>query len=114
MSRRAPTTSARSKRGRRKTLLWIVGMTAIVVALLYWERVALLYVLATLGLTALMVIVAMTDLGGSKQVAGETLAATPPDDAAAIGSGIGSTMPGARGAPASSTTSSPRASKRSR
>lgn len=111
MSRRAPTTSARSKRGRRNTLLWIIGMTAIVVGLLYWEKIALLYVLATLGLTGLMVVVAMADLGGSKQVVGEALAPTPADDAAAIGTGISSTMPGAR---ASTSTSATRSSKRSR
>ena len=113
MSRRAPTTSARSKRGRRNTLLWIIGMTAIVVALLYWERIALLYVLATLGLTVLMVVVAMADLGGSKRVTGEALAATPADDAAAIGTGISSNMPGAR-ASSSASSSAARSSKRSR
>lgn len=112
MSRRAPTTGARSssgKRGRRKTLLWIGGMTAIVIGLLYWEKIALLYVLATLGLTALMVIVAMADLGGSKKIAGGAVATVPADDAAAIGSGISSTLPSGAG---SASSSKPRATRR--
>ena len=109
MSRRAPITSARIKRGRRNTLLWILGMTVIVVALLYWERIALLYVLATLGLTALMIIVALADLGGSKKIVGEP---APADDAAAIGSGISSSMMSGAAASTTTTSSAPRASKR--
>jgi hypothetical protein len=72
------------------TLLWIVAMAAIIVGLMYWEQIALLYVLATLGMTALLVVVAVADLGGTKKALAE-----PPvsaDDAAAIGTGIGSTM----------------------
>ena len=95
MSRRAPT-SANIKRGRRKTLIWIVCMAAIVIGLLYWEKIALLYVLATLGLTALMIVVAMADLGGSKKVVAEPV--VPADDAAALGAGISSTMPSGAGA----------------
>jgi hypothetical protein len=111
MSRRASTTGARSsaKRGRRNTLLWIGGMTAIVIGLLYWEKIALLYVLATLGLTALMVIVAMADLGGSKKIAGGAVAVVPADDAAAIASGISSTPPSGAG---SASSSKPRATMR--
>ena len=111
MSRRAPTTGARSssKRGRRNTLLWIGGMTALVIGLLYWEKIALLYVLATLGLTALMIIVAMADLGGSKKIAGGEVAAVPADDAAAIGSGISSTLPSGA---VSASSSKPRATRR--
>ena len=97
MSRRAPTTSASMKRGRRKTLIWIACMAAIVIGLLYWEKIALLYVLATLGLTGLMVIVAMADLGGSKKVAAEPV--VPADDAAALGTGISSAMPSSSSAP---------------
>jgi hypothetical protein len=107
MSRRAPITGGRNKRGRRKTLLWIVGMTAITVGLMYYEKIALLYVLATLGLTALMVVVALADLGGTKKVAAETVAPVPPDDAAAIGSGINSTFPSG-----TASAARPRAGKR--
>ena len=91
MSRRAPATSARRKSGRRSTtLLWIAVMAAIVIALLYWERIALLYVLATLGVTTLMIIVAMADLAGTKKPLD---GAAPADDAAAIGDGITTAIP---------------------
>lgn len=97
MSRRAPATSARRKSSRNTTLLWIAGMTAIIIGLLYWERIALLYVLATLGVTALMIVVAMADLAGTKKpLAGPA----PADDAAAIGDGITSAIP----SPAKSST----------
>jgi hypothetical protein len=109
MSRRAPVTGGRNKRGRRKTLLWIIVMTAIVVGLLYYEKIALLYVLATLGVTVLLVLVAVANLGGSKKMAAEVVAPVPPDDAAAIGSGINSTFPSGT---ASRATSTPRAGKR--
>lgn len=40
---------------------------ALVIFLLYKGQIALLYVLATVGVTALMVIVALADLSGAKQ-----------------------------------------------
>lgn len=105
MSRRAPATGARGgRRGRGMTLLWIAVTVAIVIALLYWERIALLYVLATFGVTALMVIVALADLAGTRRITAG--AAAPADDAAAIGSGISSTVPSA------TTSRAPRAAKR--
>lgn len=55
----------RGKSRRRKiTLLWVAVATAIVVGLLWTEQIALLYVLATLGLTVLMLVVAFADLEG--------------------------------------------------
>lgn len=104
MSRRAPATGARVKRGRSMTLLWIAAMVALVIGLLYWEKIALLYVLATLGVTALMIGAAMADLAGTKRIAAETVAPSPPDDAAAIGTGIGSTMPSTTRSSAPSAT----------
>ncbi|MGB7925728.1 MAG: hypothetical protein WCF57_20995 [Pyrinomonadaceae bacterium] len=104
MSRKAPATGARggkSKRGR--TLLWIGVTVAIISALLYWEKIALLYVLATLGVTALMIGAAMVDLAGTKRITAGT--AVPADDAAAIGTGIASAMP-------SAMSSAPRTAKR--
>ena len=91
MSRRAPATSTRRKSGRGKTWLWIAVMAAIIIGLLYWERIALLYVLATLGVTALMIVVAMADLAGTKKPLAGTPA--PADDSAAIGDGITSAIP---------------------
>jgi hypothetical protein len=47
-------------------------MAIIVFLLIYFEQTALLYVVATLGVTVLLVIVALADLGR-----GETSLATP-------------------------------------
>jgi hypothetical protein len=64
----------RNKRRRGFTYLWIFGMAIVVFLLIYFEQTALLYVLATLGVTALLVIVALADLGR-----GETSLATEPE-----------------------------------
>ena len=65
------------KTGKRRwlTYLWIVGLLLVVSLLIYFERTALLYVLATLGVTALLLIVAFADLGGDDR---------PPDTAGNI------------------------------
>jgi hypothetical protein len=54
------------KTGKRRwrTSFWIVGIVLIVSVLIYFERTALLYVLATIGVTTLLLIVAFADLGG--------------------------------------------------
>ena len=76
---------ARRKSNRRlNTLLWIAVLAALTIALIYFEQTAILYVLATLGVTALLVVVALADLSGTKSVPTSELG----DDAAAIGSGI--------------------------
>ena len=80
MSRRATHTG---RRRRGKTYLWVAVLAIVTVALIYYEQAAIIYILATLGVTALLVVVAMSDLKG--KVADEPL---PADDAAAIGSGI--------------------------
>ena len=51
------------------TYLWILSITLIVSLLIYFERTALLYVLATLGVTALLVVVAVADLGADERPA---------------------------------------------
>ena len=53
-----------SDRRRRKTitLLWAVGVTAVVIFLIYKEMSAVLYILATLSVTGLLLIVAFSDL----------------------------------------------------
>ncbi len=55
--------------GRRKTItaLWTVALSIVTVLLVYWEMTALLYILATLGVTALLIIVALSDLTGSEK-----------------------------------------------
>jgi hypothetical protein len=90
MARTTTTTgSGRNTSGRQMTFLWIAVAAAIIIGLIYWEQVALLYVLATLGLTALLLIVAFADLGGSRQ---PLLAPAPNDDAAAAGDGLGASQ----------------------
>lgn len=47
---------------RRRKFVWIFGASAIVIALLYWEQAAVIYVLSTLAMCALLVIVAVSNL----------------------------------------------------
>lgn len=79
------TGSGRKKNSSRMTFLWIAIAAAIIVGLIWTEQVALLYVLATLSLTALLLIVAFSDLGGARQA---LTAPAPNDDAAALGDGL--------------------------
>jgi hypothetical protein len=55
--------SKKNKKGRGFTYLWIFGLAVSIFLLIYFEQTALLYILATLGVTVLLVIVAMADLG---------------------------------------------------
>jgi hypothetical protein len=105
MSRRGPATGGRNKRVRGITLLWILVMTAIVFILLYYEQIALLYVLANLGMTALLALVAFANLHATER--GVTAQGAPADDSAAIGSGLTSSI----GATATASTQ-PRRAKR--
>jgi len=86
MSQRIKATKTRKRRSL--TLLWIVGLVIVVFTLIYFERTELLYILATLGVTALLVIVATADLGRRDPSSGAELA-----DAQAAGSGISSRPP---------------------
>jgi len=47
---------------RYRKFAWIFGSTAIVIALLYWEQAAMLYVLSTLAMCALLLVVAFSNL----------------------------------------------------
>ena len=51
-------------RRRRKLIaaLWALGLAVLVIVLIYLEQTAVLYILCTLGVTALLVIVAFADL----------------------------------------------------
>lgn len=104
MSRKVSATQGRKSR-RKGTLLWVAVLTAVVITLLFLEQTALLYVLATVGLTVLLVIVALSDLSGAHKTLSE---APPADDAAAIGTGISSAIPQAPAA----ARPAPRARKR--
>lgn len=91
MSQRVSRTDIRRKKrnNRLVVLAWIVGLAALVIFLLYKEKSDWLYVLATLGVTVLLVVVAMADLhyGERKSVEESALG----NDAAALGSGIPAT-----------------------
>ncbi|HEX8774350.1 MAG TPA: hypothetical protein VF735_12300 [Pyrinomonadaceae bacterium] len=94
------------------TLLWVAALVMVVITLLYLEQAALLYVLATVGVTILLVIVAMADLSGARRSLSEPV---PADDAAAIGTGISSSMPRSTATAAAAAPRArpvPRASKR--
>ena len=51
-------------RRRRKmiTLLWALGVAALVITLIYLERTAILYILSTVSIAVLLMIVAFSDL----------------------------------------------------
>jgi heme O synthase-like polyprenyltransferase len=82
MSRRV---NAGRRSRRTNTLLWMAALAAITIALIYFEQTEILYILATLGVTALLAVVAMADLHGTEGTSSEPL---PADDSAAIGTGI--------------------------
>jgi len=81
------------KSSRRMTFIWIAVVVALIVGLIWKEQVALLYVLATFSVTALLLVVAFSDLGGSHRPLTET---APYDDSAAAGDGLGASSVAAR------------------
>jgi hypothetical protein len=66
MDRKTAPANAR-KRRNRLTLLWIAIAAAIIIGLIATEQVALLYVLVTLGVTVLLIIVAVADIGETQK-----------------------------------------------
>ena len=82
--------NAADDRRRRKmfTILW-VGLLAVGTSILiYKEQTALLYILATLGITALLVVVAMSDLAHADKLTSDPRRS---EDPAAPGGGLRST-----------------------
>ena len=61
MSQRLRTSKTRKR--RTVTILWIAALFILLGLLIYFEQTALLYILATFGVTVLLVIVALADLG---------------------------------------------------
>lgn len=97
MSQRMTRAGQHGKRNRRLvTLGWVVGISAIVIFLLYKERADWLYVLATLGVTTLLIIVAAADLGVARKGVDESALG---DDSAALGSNIPGSLPATASAP---------------
>ena len=70
-------------RRRRKTItvLWALGLAALVITLIVLEKTAILYILCTLGVTVLLVIVGMSDLAHADTTQGEVQSAK---DAASV------------------------------
>ena len=87
--KRSRNVAADRRRRKMLTVLWtsVLGIGTII--LIYKEMTALLYILATIGVTALLVIVAMSDLAHSESLTNDPRGS---GDSAAIGSGITSTM----------------------
>ncbi|HEY8184622.1 MAG TPA: hypothetical protein VIF64_01055 [Pyrinomonadaceae bacterium] len=77
------------RRRRMITVLWTAVLSVVTIVLIYKEMTALLYILATFGVTALLVVVAMADLAHSEKLTNDPRRS---GDSAAIGSGITSTM----------------------
>jgi uncharacterized membrane protein YhaH (DUF805 family) len=84
------TRNSAGDRRRRKlfTTLWSLLLAVVTITLIYKEMTALLYILATLGVTALLVVVAMSDLATGESTSNDSAI----NDSAAIGSGITSTF----------------------
>jgi len=61
-------------RRRRKIItgLWALGLSAVVIVLIVLEKTAILYILATLGVSALLAIVALSDLAHTDKSSEET------------------------------------------
>jgi len=78
------------KKSRRASLLWIAASALVIIVLIVQEQVALLYVLATLSVAALLTVVALSDLRGARDAPAEP---APFDDAAAIADGAAKAAP---------------------
>jgi hypothetical protein len=50
------------RRRRLFTALWALVLSAVVITLIYLEKTAILYILCTLGVSALLMVVAVADL----------------------------------------------------
>ena len=61
---------ARKRRRRMVTLAWVAALALLTIGLIYKEQTAVLYILATLGVTVLLVIVAVADLEDKHKISG--------------------------------------------
>jgi hypothetical protein len=66
----------KTKKNRTLTYLWIFGLALLVFLLIYFEQTAILYIFSTLGVTALLIIVATADLGRSEVSSADSARAT--------------------------------------
>ena len=61
---------SRKRRRRIFTFVWVAALAALVIGLIRWEQTAMLYILATLGVTAMLVMVAIADLEDKGKISG--------------------------------------------
>ena len=87
--KRRPTAATDRRRRKMITIAWTAILALGTIILIYKEMTALLYILATLGVTAILVVVAMADLSHSEKLTSDP---RRNDDSAAIGTGITSTF----------------------
>jgi hypothetical protein len=80
--------AADQRRRRLITILWTGLLAIVTITLIYQEMTALLYILATLGVTALLIVVGLADLAPSESLSSDSAV----NDSAAIGNGITSTF----------------------
>jgi len=83
--------NAASDKRRRKmiTVLWTAVLAIGTIVLIYKEMTAVLYILATLGVTALLAVVGMANLGPTEKLADDPRRS---EESAAIRSGMTSTF----------------------
>ena len=69
---------ARLARRKRKitTIAWVSALSIGTICLIYWEQTALLYILATVGVTILLLVVGLADLAHAESMTEQV--ATPP------------------------------------
>jgi heme O synthase-like polyprenyltransferase len=82
-----PSKATKGRNRRVFTFAWIAALTILTIFLIYREMTAVLYILATLGVTAILIVVALADLAHAEKFSAES---PRPDDASAIGSGLSS------------------------
>ena len=87
--KRSRNVAADRRRRKMLTILWTAVLCIGTIILIYKEMTAVLYILATIGVTALLVIVAISDLAHSESLTNDPRRSS---DSAAIGSGITSTI----------------------
>ena len=75
---------AAQRRRRMFTYLWILALAVLTISLIYWEQTAILYILATLGVTILLVVVGVSDLAHAEKISDQI---APIDGMAPIKSG---------------------------
>ena len=69
------------------TASWVLGLALLTGVLIVWELTALLYVLATLGVTALLLVVAFSDISHAEQSSSQSSLPAQPATGASLGVG---------------------------